>query len=74
MTGRGVSNSILLSYKFIKLLSINTDTYKNIGDLISVFNEKCETFQKEIYYPHLCDILSQSEIARTSQFYRHDFV
>jgi hypothetical protein len=72
MTGRGVSNSLLLSYDFIQLLSI--DTYKNIDELISVFNKKCEIFQTEIYYPYLCDILSQSEIARTSQFYRHDFV
>tara|TARA_B110000091_G_C13800121_1_gene469806 strand:+ start:298 stop:2223 length:1926 start_codon:yes stop_codon:yes gene_type:complete len=72
MTGMGVSNSLLLSYDFIQLLSI--DTYENIHELISVFNKKCEIFQTEIYYPHLCDILSQSEKARTSQFYRHDFV
>jgi hypothetical protein len=71
MTGRGVSNSLLLSYNFINLLSINT--YNNINELISVFNDKCEKFQTEIYYPNLCDILSQSEEARTSQFYRHDF-
>ena len=72
MTGMGVINSLLLSYDFIQLLSI--DTYENIHELISVFNKKCEIFQTEIYYPHLCDILSQSEKARTSQFYRHDFV
>jgi hypothetical protein len=72
MTGRGVSNSILLSYYFIQLLSI--DRYKNIEDLISGFNTKCEIFQRETYYPNLCEILNQSERARTSQFYRHDFV
>jgi hypothetical protein len=72
MTGRGISNSLLLSYEFIKLLSI--DTYKNIEDLISVFNAKCDFFQTETYYPYLCDILNQSERARTIEFYRHDFV
>jgi hypothetical protein len=43
MTGSGTSISILSAYNFIKLLS--TLYYKNINELIDIFDVKCEEYQ-----------------------------
>lgn len=79
MTGRGVSGSILSSYNFINYLSNikyynNSQKYNNIEQLIENFDRISQDYQRQIFYPSVCDVLIQGEKARKSQYVRHDFV
>jgi hypothetical protein len=68
MTGRGVSNSLLLSYNFVKTIS----KYKSLKEIIINFEDLMNEFKNTYFIPQVSSVLHQGEMVRNN-FKRHSF-
>jgi len=85
---RGKSKTIIIDFTFldffnsVKIGVLNVQRckilceqkYANINELIHNFDEKCNHYQQNIFYPTVCKILSQGEEIRTNKYKKHNFI